>query len=273
MSWYIKLLMGMIIGVILCFTFSKHKNFCKRYKIKVIAVSIAIVVLILLILLGYAIFLFFYGKGITDNERLSALSSFIGPILGFLSTFIIFKITSDIQKKQEKEYYNEMLFSLLRYTIQETSSIVTLIHNKFLISEIVEGKTEIYKNLEKTPKDEHRRLCKEIENLRKNKHETYKELEHILAKNLKDNLVYDEDWTKYLRYEYAKNRRNIINWINILNNKDLDVSLFLMNRNIISIIVQIKELNYIDKVDLVNDHLRDSEYLIKETMDIYTKKS
>lgn len=295
-------LIGLVLGIILMYVLIQFKE-KNEYKFISIILFISI-----LGLLAYDGFLFLKGNEVTDVNRLTALSSFISTILGFSGTYTIFHLTrkkeiekanTDAAKEQkrimfeenkeknrleteikkenakreeearrEAEYAQDMLFSLLRYTMEETKSIVKLIHSKYLIATFYDESKTIKEYLKETPKDEHIRLCTQINKL-KSDDSLYIELQQTLDKNLKSNLVYDDNWTKYLKYEEHNNRKDIIDWINFLRNKDLDVGMFLIHRSIVSLMLKLKEHDHIGESDKYITKIQSNTELIEENMNEY----
>jgi hypothetical protein len=272
-----EFLIGLVLGIILMYVLIQFKE-KNEYKFISIILFIAI-----LGLLAYDGFLFLKGNEVTDVNRLTALSSFISTILGFSGTYTIFHLTRkkeidkanndakkeiarrDEEAKKEEEYAQDMLFSLLRYTMEETELIVKLIHSKYLISTYQAESKTIKEYLKKTPKDEYNRLCTQINKL-KSDDSLYVELQQTLDKYLKSNLVYDDNWTKYLKYEEHSKRKNVIDWINCLRNKDLDVDMFLIKRSIVSIMLQLKEHRHIGESDKYTTKIQSNTDLIEENM-------
>lgn len=204
-----------------------------------------------------------YLSGEVDNaDRLTFASTFISTVGGFVGAYLIFYLTIKHDESKEKEYSKDMMFSLLEYTLEETNTVVLSIYTKFF--EMTDGvkKLDCHKNLEKIIVDDlYKDLMNELKEARDiQKIKELKGLEKTIILNDKDHMylklqeimysklnykkiVYDEKWSNYLRHEYHDYRRYIINWINILSSKDINIPSFLFHREAVINIFKAKDIN------------------------------
>lgn len=178
----------------------------------------------------------FNGKKITDV--ISSISALISPIIGVLSGYAILDLTLKKDKEEELIYNQNMLESLLIYTVMETELLV-----RNIISIASTGSDDGSRTII---------LPRDLMNIdqgfilvghglnRRDFGYSYKQesIQKLIADSKLGNLVYSDSWDTYLRaINKPEDRLNITKWIQVLRSNSLksyDVIVF--RDNVIDII-------------------------------------
>lgn len=169
---------------------------------------------------------------INNGDVLSAVVTVFSSAVGIIGVYSIFFFERYKSKEDEREYDVEMIYELLKNTVNGSESTCNSIFDivfesyKYCISfphelsHISAGEKYIGAECIKVDLSENKRKVDEC----------------ILNNNL-SKLVYDHEWTKYLKSVESKDRATVIKWMNILTSSDIDsYELFNLRDKIIDIL-------------------------------------
>lgn len=233
------------------------------------------------------------GKDITDANVLSAIVSFISPFIAFTGAYSLAEYNNkrsegirekeeekekekiaeqerkerekiDNEKKEEELYAKDMLYSLLEYTVKETEGLISRIHQNSIYRRALKDKMDLKCICNRSVTEEKKLFRKCLLDADINDVEYKEQILKILSENNVVNLVYDSDWTKYMRYVTSKERQSIISWIHTLKNNDFYMIPY--NRDIIITILngEISSYNKNKKLIKLNQILENDMNFIKE---------
>ena len=196
------------------------------------------------------------GKKVTDV--ISSISALIAPIIGVLSGYAILDLTLKKDKEEELTYNQNMLESLLIYSVMET---------ELLVRNIISIASPSSNDIDRTvilPKeliyvDQGFILVGHGLN-RRDLGYSYKQesIQRLIADSKLGNLVYSDSWDTYLRaINKPEDRLNITKWIQILRSNSLKSYDVLVYRDKV---IEIIRRAYWIKTDISN--IRDTHELL-----------
>lgn len=247
-----------IIGVVLfniTTRYIKNKRENAEGKIMKLEDLLLLFICIFMIFAGVLLLKSWNGTDITDGQVLTATVSFISPFIAFTGAYTIFNLGKNSDKLKEKEYAEDMLSNLLYVTLKETNGVVGKIYKSYKIQCIGEEK-EL--NIKNDKYEESRAFTSGLLSLYDNENKSRLDaLRKIIKEEKLNKLVYDSDWTKYLKHIEKNKRASIIKWLNLLKSDEINESLFLTSRELMITTIQLNPLNKyisdIDKVKNLND--------------------
>ncbi len=263
----IVFLIIIFIGVIIFYRKKIHNNTFEKSLKMIIFMFIVFMILTI-------IYICINGDEITDSNILSAIVSITAPVIAFSGAYILFELGHIKNKQENKEYAEDMLFSLLKHTIIETDSITYLIYMKCLIREVADTSKQISELISETPKLEYMRFKNKLIDIKKNNTKFIEELNTLICVSKLNKLVYDNEWTKYMKYIKHEYREMIIRWIGILNSKEIEIDFFLNYRNSVALVLQLLQEDNSGKIGILEDleKIRTLEKIIEDYMNDLNKK-
>lgn len=201
-----------------------HYSIIEMYK-ESIVLKKSYIVLLLICTLVITIFIFllplnFNGKKVTDV--IATISAIVSPIIGVLSGYAILELSVKRDKEEELRYNQNMLESLLIYTVMETEILIrNIISKSSPTSNDVGRSVTLPKELIYI--DQGYILVGHGLNRRDFGYSTKKEIVQELLKDSKlSNLVYSDSWDVYLRaINLSQDRLDITKWIQVLRSNSL----------------------------------------------------
>lgn len=198
----------------------------------------------------------FNGKKVTDV--ISSISSIVSPLVGVLSGYAILELSIKKDKEEEVIYNQNMLESLLIYTILETE---LLVRNVISIASIGsdDGSRTVTLPNDLINIDQGFVLVGNGLNRRDFGYSSKQEsVQRLLKENKLSNLIYSDSWDTYLRFiNRSEDRLIITKWIQALRSNHLKSYDIIVYRD--------KVIEIIRRADWVNtdiDNIKDTQDLL-----------
>ncbi|MCC0697771.1 hypothetical protein [Clostridioides sp. ES-S-0048-02] len=263
---WIILLIVVLIGIIIFYRKKMHNNTFEKSLKMIIFMFIVFMILTI-------IYICINGENITDSNILSAIVSITAPVIAFSGAYTLFELGHIKNKQENKEYAEDMLFSLLKHTIIETDSMTYLIYMKCLIREVANTSKQIPELISDTPKLELERFENKLRDIKKNNIKFMEELNTLICPSKLNKLVYDNEWTKYMKYIKHEYREIIIRWIDILKSEEIETNFFLNYRNSVILVLQILQEENNGRIRILGqfEKIRTLEKIIEDYMNDLNK--